>query len=54
MPFFVDLSSGGTYIFFGGGVFSLLASVLRYDFMVKSDGGSVRFDEFLRDYLYRF
>ena len=37
-------------IFFGGGVFSLLASKLEYDFLKKSDGGSVRYC----DYLYRF
>ena len=37
-------------IFFGGGVFSLLASKLEYDFLEKSDGGSVRYC----DYLYRF
>ena len=34
-------------IFFGGGVFSLLASVLEYDFLAKSDGGSVSSDVYL-------
>ena len=51
---FFDLSRGGTRVFFGGGVFSLLASVVSMISRAKSDGGSVRFDVLLRDYLYRF